>query len=114
MNPEMKTEWIERLRSGNYKQGRSMLNAEDQFCCLGVLCEIALDYGLVTKEEIVSLSRYKYISTRNSTDTEESTLPRVVAGIANITREAENDLIDLNDVEQKNFNEIADWIEVNL
>jgi hypothetical protein len=35
-------EWTNALRSGNYKQGKNYLrNATDEFCCLGVLCDLA-------------------------------------------------------------------------
>ncbi len=35
----MKT-WVDALRSGKYKQGKSVLNESNYYCCLGVLCEI--------------------------------------------------------------------------
>ena len=42
MNPEIKAKWIEALRSGDYQQGGGRLRGgNDQFCCLGVLCDIA-------------------------------------------------------------------------
>ncbi len=34
------TQWLEALESGVYKQGRSNLNYDDKYCCLGVGCEI--------------------------------------------------------------------------
>jgi hypothetical protein len=40
MNKEFKKLWIEALRSGEYQQGTSALNANGKFCCLGVLCEV--------------------------------------------------------------------------
>lgn len=57
MNEEVKQELVKRLRSGDYKQGRSRLRKrrkdedggeEDCYCCLGVLCDIAVEAG-VTK-----------------------------------------------------------------
>lgn len=33
--------WIKALRSGNYKQGRSHLHQGDNYCCLGVACELS-------------------------------------------------------------------------
>lgn len=50
MNPEIKSLWVEALRSGRYRQGQSYLHSveDDQYCCLGVLCEIALEQGIVT------------------------------------------------------------------
>lgn len=32
--------WIEALRSGKYKQGKGYLKRNDEYCCLGVACEI--------------------------------------------------------------------------
>lgn len=32
--------WVEVLRSGRYKQGRSALNVDNKFCCLGVACDL--------------------------------------------------------------------------
>ena len=42
MNPEVKAAWLEALRSGEYKQGKSQLKTNDgSYCCLGVLCDIS-------------------------------------------------------------------------
>lgn len=47
MNPQVKAEWIKRLRSGDYKKGQSRLRqevgGEEQFCCLGVLTDMFFD-----------------------------------------------------------------------
>jgi hypothetical protein len=41
MNPEWKEKWITALRSGEYQQGKgSLRNSYNQFCCLGVFCDI--------------------------------------------------------------------------
>lgn len=40
MDPEVKTKWLEALRSGKYKQGTARLNKGDEYCCVGVLCDI--------------------------------------------------------------------------
>jgi hypothetical protein len=45
MNPEIKKQWVEALRSRKYKQGQSQLRKVDEkgrssFCCLGVLCNL--------------------------------------------------------------------------
>lgn len=43
MNPEIKAKWVSALRSGEYKQGRGRLRSpQDGFCCLGVLCDLAV------------------------------------------------------------------------
>ncbi len=42
MNKEYKTLWLKALRSGDYEQGIGQLrNENEQFCCLGVLYDIA-------------------------------------------------------------------------
>jgi hypothetical protein len=45
MKESLKKEWIAALRSGEYKQGEGFLHTADteEFCCLGVLCDIAID-----------------------------------------------------------------------
>lgn len=41
MKPKIKAQWVAALRSGDYKQGiRRLRSAEDDFCCLGVLCNL--------------------------------------------------------------------------
>lgn len=62
MSPEVKAKWVAALRSGKYQQERNALtNYVDQksgdparYCCLGVLCVIAVgadsvDYDTVRK-----------------------------------------------------------------
>ena len=45
MNPEIKTAWVDALRSGEYTQGRRALQVNGEFCCLGVLCDLAVKAG---------------------------------------------------------------------
>lgn len=45
MNPEIKKEWLQALRSGKYVQGHWALHlktlaGESRFCCLGVLADL--------------------------------------------------------------------------
>jgi hypothetical protein len=49
MNPEIKSRWIEALRSGEYEQTKSNLSDGLGYCCLGVLCEIAIEDDVVSK-----------------------------------------------------------------
>lgn len=52
MNPGIKAQWIAALRSGQYKQGtsrlRRIIRGEDRYCCLGILCELAVQAGAIT------------------------------------------------------------------
>lgn len=54
MNPEVKKMWISALLNGEYKQGTNVLaNANtNQFCCLGVLCEVAVKKGVVERKNV--------------------------------------------------------------
>lgn len=43
LDPQIKAKWLEALRSGKYEQGEGRLNKDNQFCCLGVLCDLIKD-----------------------------------------------------------------------
>jgi hypothetical protein len=46
MRADIREEWLKRLRSGRYQKGRHSLRASGRHCCLGVLCDIAVDQGV--------------------------------------------------------------------
>jgi hypothetical protein len=48
MKPKIKSLWLQALRSGDYQQGRSYLRTGDGFCCLGVLCDLAVKAGVTS------------------------------------------------------------------
>lgn len=53
MNPEIKEKWLTALRSGDYVQGRQYLQtAQGTFCCLGVLCDIAVKEGVIPTPDL--------------------------------------------------------------
>jgi len=37
--------WVEALRSGEYEQGKDCLSNGDEFCCLGVACDLYSKYN---------------------------------------------------------------------
>lgn len=48
MNPRVKEIWIDRLENGNIPQTENKLgNLEGARCCLGVLCDIAVEEGVI-------------------------------------------------------------------
>lgn len=58
----LQTEWINRLRSGKYKQGAGYLkyfadDGECSYCCLGVACDVAEQAGVQFKSH-VDVHRY--------------------------------------------------------
>lgn len=43
-----RTKWVAALRSGEFPQGRRYLRTtDDQYCCLGVACELAAREGVI-------------------------------------------------------------------
>lgn len=52
MNGNIKERWITALESGKYSQSHRTLADANGFCCLGVLCEIAMEDSVVNKEII--------------------------------------------------------------
>lgn len=111
MNPEAKREWVEALRSGKYTQGKGRLgydwgsNTEPHYCCLGVLCEIAYEKGIVKKTR-ESDGSYIY-------DDSMHLLPRSVQEWADVDDNpdlGEMPIADLND-RGLPFRFIADLIE---
>lgn len=114
MNPEIKATWYEALRSGDYEQGTSFLHRYDEYCCLGVLCELAVDAGVTqqfmgTEEGITA-----YGPARDFSD--QSLLPGDVMAWSGMNHKETGVLMGINDSTDPtyDFKQIADWIEVNL
>lgn len=77
MDSEVKRRWVQALRSGEYKQGvarlrnRNEKDSVDKFCCLGVLCELAVAAGVemraTAEQDYQGDTRWVYGEERNST-----------------------------------------------
>lgn len=64
-------DWIAALRSGEYKKGEGALKTQvddrkPEFCCLGVLCEVALKAGIQITVEDGSNGRTMYSQSTSS------------------------------------------------
>lgn len=46
MNEDVKRKWVEALTSGRYAQAHKVLRTETGYCCLGVLCDLAVRSGI--------------------------------------------------------------------
>lgn len=130
MNQEIKAEWVEALRSGEYNQDTRYLRSVNGYCCLGVLCEIAVQHEVIGKQG--------NMITRYGPDGDVSTLPREVQewagldspnpyveapeGFVNMIGEerGHTTLAEINDNRDENnelrydFNVIADIIDAQL
>lgn len=108
MNPEIKAQWIEALRSGEYKQAQKQLRTgDDRFCCLGVLCNLIPDL-VWTSEDRNGWSAH-YDEARSF-----GLLPYTLRDELGISGERVDELTELNDQQGRDFNQIADWIELYL
>lgn len=123
-------EWVVALRSGDYPQGVSALHSYDgdSYCCLGVLCEVAVKAGVISPGlRFSNESSFSYDGDRN-------TLPYSVIQWAGLTRndpilpfepspnanwdmDYDDDLqpqvscINMNDQMRLTFDQIADVIQ---
>jgi hypothetical protein len=129
--------WVDALRSGDYPQAHRTLyrhtspaggyDAEDEdlssvgYCCLGVLCDLAVKNGVDVKVRSAVTDTYydnmgafppgKVVEWAGLAD--ENPLVTVIRERPgeDTTYETESRLSDLNDEEKASFAEIADLIE---
>lgn len=114
MNTEIAQRWVEALKSGEYEQGYGYLNKNDKFCCLGVLCELAVHDGILEPAEYSPESGYKMYDHIHA-----SFLPPAVASWAGM--ESDNGqnydtgetLVYLNDTSLLSFAQLAAYIHEN-
>ena len=114
MNPEIKKQWVAALRSGEYRKGTAQLrDGNDRYCCLGVLCELAVKANVTQRVR----TGYRDFASRDGVENSLLTLAVMVwAGITtsspNVNYAGENfSLADLNDNQGASFATIADYIE---
>jgi hypothetical protein len=115
MPAELKTQWVEALRSGKYKQGTGGLYDPylKTFCCLGVLEHCAMDGNveiIVGGNYTSHKTRYKAMPSFEFYKEYGINFPLFEeTGHTAATR-----LADMNDVAEMDFHSIADWIEKNV
>ena len=104
MNKDVKKLWLKALRSEQYVQGTGQLvtiskdkKRNDRFCCLGVLCQLAIEKDII-----------------NDYNPEHDFPPAKVALWAGLERKIEETLAGLNDDEGFTFKQIARYIEKAL
>jgi len=136
---DIKDEWIRRLRSGDYEQGSWYLHFGDRYCCLGVLCDMAVEAGVIKETKYPHTEVYAYGRSGNDSDFQTQRLPVSVAQWAGLTgtsaaefkggslliwahippeedgweASGRQNLMHLND-NKCSFEEIADVIEVGI
>lgn len=119
MDTTYKTEWLKRLRSGEWNQGQGTLCAVDvqtgqrSYCCLGVLAEIAVERGDAERRGLQGTEVYRFSDGAYVMTLSDAFLEQVGISIA-----ASQTLIYMNDgvngLRLHSFAEIADHIEAYL
>lgn len=109
MNEELKQQWVEALRSGEYQQTTGCLRDIGGFCCLGVLCDI-LDRSCwdVHTDDSYGVTDYSY-----GDGDEDALIPADISERIGLPRRVQEDLAELND-HGFSFAEIALHIELEL
>ena len=115
MKPEIKAQWIEALRSGEYKQTKGELRTPNGYCCLGVLTDLYLKKHNDEWEYNERCNQYLYLDCRFG-------LPEEVMVWADLyesdpyvyTDDTDHTLAHYNDNKDYSFEQIADLIEENL
>ena len=51
---QVREKWVAALRSGEYQQGTKFLEKDGKFCCLGVLCDLAVKEDVAKRERFVT------------------------------------------------------------
>lgn len=111
MDQELKTKWVEALRSGKYKQATKVLRDSQSggFCCLGVLLDIS-DTGKWAHDHFVTDDGcYTLYGELESYGRCFGLLTSQEATLINM-----NDGSESKGVRPHSFAEIADYIEKNL
>lgn len=130
MKKSIKKKWLKALRSGEYKQGKFLLQtpqyeAPPTFCCLGVLCELAVAEGVIPAPKRSTANDKMYYGDADDTC---AALPEAVIDWAFLKREVQrgdkenfrdphvgaHHLSYWNDFGGKDFAEISDLIEEHL
>lgn len=123
---ELREEWIERLRSGKYTQGKSFLLRKDRkdhgelrYCCLGVLCEMLHEKGYLKKSvdsESLSQDIWSFGGGQELSDCAlPNSVENAVGMVGNdgrcVSADWNDALTNLNDFGDLNFKDIADRLE---
>jgi len=124
MNSKIKQVWIEKLRSGEYSQGKNELRSpNNKFCCLGVLCDIYLKEH--NQEWISSSDGHYYLLSEdeNYFGPESEILTQEVAEWAELNDKSPLVKIGVDAIQERltvlndqgySFSEIADFIQNSL
>lgn len=118
MNRAIKERWIAALRGGDYRQGHGVLRSSgNEYCCLGVLCELAVQEGVIPEPQPWSHDPERYVYGEDTVLPPAEVTDWAELGSANPGVDGEY-LTTYNDGEDdlpaESFSQIADRIEHSL
>jgi hypothetical protein len=109
MKAELKQLWVAALRSGKYAQGKSYLRVKNEYCCLGVLCDLMEPKGWSLRLKPVVGGEYNHVFGRRTLiGGFNNTCFTIKEGV--LPEETLDVLVKMND-EEISFAEIANKIE---
>lgn len=130
MKRALKEAWVTALRSDEFPQARGLLhrlydengNEAEGFCCLGVLCEVAIREGLtVEKDDIGDRIEYRNSAADYYDYWSDGDLNIDLIELFGLEHDAQTVLINMNDGSgevwldnPQDFGVIADWIDENI
>lgn len=126
MNSNVKKKWLAALRSETYKQGTGALatssgapDKSDFFCCLGVLCDLAVKAGVIKEPTLVDDNEEGELYYYGKTHDVLPVSVRTWAGLDDADPEVRynnqtTNLSELNDDYNLSFKVIANIIEKKL
>jgi hypothetical protein len=104
---ELRTKWIEALRSDEYSQGQGNLKVANcgpdeaaDFCCLGVLCDLVDSNRWTEKSE-------GYFTFEGHSDFP----PQEILDLVDLTKTQAQELATFNDDDGYRFEDIANFLE---
>jgi len=107
MHPDIKTRWLDALRSGTYHQTRTRLRQGKRYCVFGVLCDLSLQEPSPWQWRYIHREGWHFGHFRN---TPPYTVYNWWAGIPEHDYQT---LLILND-DRATFAQLADWIDEHL
>lgn len=107
---ELRREWVKSLRSGEYEQGQGRLRIGDEFCCLGVACDLLAKKGMARWNGGVAVCGESEGDVHLPTVAGDFLGLKTGWGSFDCPVSGAASLVDLND-SGKTFAEIADIIE---
>jgi hypothetical protein len=112
MRPDIKQEWITRLRSG-IRQTTHVLATGDARCAMGVLCDIAVEHKVIQARPVFEEDGVHVLHIVYGDDGYTVSAPSDVLEWARLTPNEARYIEDLND-RGCTFDEIATYIEKYL